>query len=317
MLPFTPNFSTFTLMSTSDQFGKEIWEGFLRENPEAGSGAMSLEEINQRMAQYVARRNAAPQSDFEGLSPIQMRTLMYDPFESGSPLVWVADQNEEAIAQVPLLVLLDLLMADIQRTGEVKLTTKGNLPVALCTLLVEQGLIELKYWMSRGKPTEDKIPYLWPLKEFLMEEKLVKKRLKKLSLTKKGTEFMLLPASARLRIFITYFTARFHWGNLYHLEDDGHYGQMGVWYSLWLLLKYGDERREASFYLEKWRKVFDRASKPNYIAEYAYFIRFFDSFCRWFGLAHVEERNTPGEFDRVLLVEKSELLERVFDKTAS
>src|SRR5690554_7846478 len=27
------------------------------------------------------------------------------------------------------------------------------------------------------------------------------------------------------------------------------------------------ERREASFYLEKWRKVFDRSSEPNHITE--------------------------------------------------
>ena len=80
---------------------------------------MSLEEINQRMAQYVARRNATPQTDFEGLSPNQMRALMYDPFGSESPLKWCADQHEEAIAQVPLLVLLDLLMAEIQRTGDI------------------------------------------------------------------------------------------------------------------------------------------------------------------------------------------------------
>lgn len=304
-------------MSTSDQMGKEIWEGFLKENPEAGMGTLSLEEINLRMAQYVSQRNAKPQSDLEGLSPIQMHTLMYDPFESESPLMWIADQNEEDIGQVPLLVLLDLLMVEIQRTGEVKLTAKGNLPVALCTLLVEQNLIEHRYWMSRGKPTEDKIPYLWPLKEFILVEKLVKKRHQKLSLTKKGTGLMQLPNSDRLRIFISYFTEQFHWGNLYHLEDDGHYGQMGVWYSLWLLVKYGDERREASFYLERWRKVFDRSSAPNHITEYAYFIRFFDSFCRWFGLARVEERNTPGQFDTVFLVEKPDLLGKIFTQKQS
>lgn len=299
-------------MINADQIGKEIWEGFLKENPEAGT--MSLEEINQRMAQYVARQNATPQTDFEGLSPNQMRALMYDPFGPESPLKWCADQHEEAIAQVPLLVLLDLLMAEIQRTDEVKLTPKGNLPVALCTLLVEQNLIEHRYWMSRGKPTEDKIPYLWPLKEFLIVEKLVKKRHQKISLTKKGIGFMQLPNSDRLRVFIAYFTAQFHWGNLYHLEDDGHYGQMGVWYSLWLLIKYGEQRREVSFYLDKWQKVYAPSAEPNRIEEYAYFIRFFDSFCRWFGLAGVEERHIPGQFQSMFLVEKSELLGKVFVK---
>ena len=69
---------------------------------------------------------------------------------------------------------------------------------------------------------------------------------------------------------------------------------------------------QVSFYLNKWQKVYAPSSEPNRIEEYAYFIRFFDSFCRWFGFADVEEIVVPGEYRSVFTVKKTNLLEKVF-----
>lgn len=218
--------------SNKSSIGQEIWQDFLHEFPEVETGLLSMEEINERMASYMHKRNSAPNPDFEGLSPSEMHHLIGDPFGPQSPLRWNVDQHQIDTAQTPLLFLADQLLDEIGQAGEIKLTAKGNLPVWLCSSLVEQDLIYDKYQIHRGQPTEDKVPYLWPLKDFVLAESLAKKRHNKLSLTRKGREFTAFSTGERLRAFIRFFVHRYHWGNIYRLEDHGHFGQMGVGYSV-------------------------------------------------------------------------------------
>src|SRR5690606_34779443 len=138
---------------------------------------------------HMRQRNAAPIDDFDGLSPEQMHILLHNLFGAGSPLEWIAPQHEARAASVPLLVLSDLLIGEIREAGELKLTSKGNLPVSTCTRLVERDVIQSKYMKYVKKLTEDNIPYSWPIKDHLLAEGLVKKRNNKLSLTKNGERY--------------------------------------------------------------------------------------------------------------------------------
>lgn len=278
-----------------------------------------MDEINTLMAKHMKQVNAAPLDDFDGVSPEQMHILLHDPFGPGSPLEWIAPQNEEHAASVPLLVLSDLLMAEIQKAGELKLTPKGNLPIAVCTRLVEQNLISSPHLKYIKKLNEDNLTFIWVIKDHLLVTGLAKKRNNKLSLTKNGKLYTEMPNSERLHSLFSFMTNRFNWQNLYALEDDGQNGQLGWAFSLYLFLKHGSQPRNALFYGEKWMKALQtewwkERHNPAYdrdirLIEYAYMIRFFGNFAQWFGLAQVEEKRIPEKFTTILEVRKTGLLD--------
>ncbi|MBE8721216.1 hypothetical protein [Sphingobacterium pedocola] len=302
---------------------QEIWQGFIKEYPEANSGKLSIDELNARMAKYMEKQNATPLEDFDGLSAHQMHLLLEHPLAENSPLKWIAPKHEDDLANVPILKLSQLLLSEIAKAKEVKLTTKGNLPIAICTTLVEQNLIEWEYMKYVKKLTEDNIPYIWPMKEYLLNEGLIKKRNNKLSLTKKGEKHLQLRNSEKLRSLLSFFTSRFNWQNLYELEDNGEVGNLGWAFSIYLLLKYGHEKINAQFYADKWVQAF----RPEYWAErnnadhrgmlgyirYAYECRFFESFAAWFGLANVDRIRIPQHFPDKIEVSKSEIIDKCFD----
>ena len=277
-----------------------------------------MDEINALMAKHMKQVNASPLDDFDGISPEQMHILLHDPFGPTSPLEWIAPQHEEQAASVPLLILSDLLIAEIQKSGELKLTQKGNLPMAVCTRLVEQNLIPSPHLKYIKKLNEDNLSFIWVIKDHLLVTGLAKKRNNKLSLTKNGKLYTEMPNSERLKSLFSFMTDRFNWQNLYALEDDGQNGQLGWAFSLYLFLKYGNQPRNAQFYAEKWMKALQTGwwkerNNPAYDRdiqwiEYAYMIRFFESFAQWFGLSHVEEKRVPESYATLLEVTGTELL---------
>lgn len=297
----------------------EIWESFIKAYPQVQSGKLSMDEINTLMAKHMKQVNAAPLDDFDGFSPEQMHILLHDPFGTASPLEWIAPQHEEHAASVPLVVLSDLLMAEIQKARELKLTQKGNLPIAVCTRLVEQNLIHLEHLKYIKKLTEDNFTFIWAIKDHLLAEGLIKKRNNKLSITKNGERYNGLPSSARLLHLFTFVTSRFNWQNMYGLEDNGQNGQLGWAFSLYLFVKYGDQQRNALYYADKWMKALQKdwwteRNNPAYKQdigwiEYAYQWRFFGNFAQWFGLAQVEEKRIPEKFTTILEVRKTRLLD--------
>lgn len=300
----------------------EIWEGFIKQYPEVKSGRLSLDEINRLMAAYMLQQNNVPLQDFDGLSPAEMQALLSAPLGPESVVQPNAATNEESVASVPMLVLSDMLLDEIRKAENLKLTAKGNLPVSVCASLVERGLIRWKYMGHVKKYTEDNVPYIWPLKDHLLAEGLVKKRNNKLSLTKNGERYLLKSNSERLLHILAFFTSRFDWRNLYPIEDGGTCGNLGWAYSLYLLLKNGHKRLNTEFYFEKWMVAFEKErwedeAAPIYAAQiewlrYAYNTRFFECFAVWFGLVKLHEIRVPGQIFGEQEVEKTELMDKFF-----
>jgi len=311
------NYDLYTM-----SMSQEIWEEFIKKYPQANSGKLSIEQINVLMAKYLEKRNASAVDDFDGLSPHQMHLLLLYPLAEDSPLKWVAPHYESDLAAIPLLALSDMLLAEIQKAGELRLTAKGNLPVAVCTLLVKKNLIYWKYMKYVKILSEDNIPYIWPIKEYLTTEGLIKKRNNKLSVTKKGEKYPKLAHSERLLQLLSFFTARFNWQNLYGIEDDGEIGSIGWAFSLYLFRKYGHETKNAQFYADKWIRAFHtqywtERNNPAYNAiisdiRSAYEHRFFGCFAKWFGFVEVEEIQIPKQVISLMEVKKTETLEKCF-----
>lgn len=304
-------------MGAADDFMRSL----LASHPEVKFGKLSKDQLDKLISQHQDKVNKTGVEDFDRLSPEQMHSLLHTPFEPGSLISIKGDINRH-LDKVPLFKLSELLLSEVRNGKELKLTTRGNLPIRVCELLHSQDLIKWEYMQYVKRVREEDIPYLWPLKQYLLDTGNVKKRNNRLSLTKQGEKFMQGPAALRFKTLFHYFSSEFHWGNFYDLEDDGKCGQLGWAYSLLLVSRYGTKPRESEFYSLKWIRAFekglyDQAGKEKQeIASYhwAYAIRFFECFGNWFGLVNIERRPAlENAFMKEMFITKSELFDQLLD----
>lgn len=301
----------------------DFMTSFFKEYPHAQSGQLSMEELNRLLGEYQRKINSSPLADFDGLSPEDMAGLLHAPFAPGGVLQF-SKEMDDYVDQVPIFKLSELMINEIRNAGTLKLTTKGNLPVRVCELLYNQELIKWEYMEFNKKIQEDEVPYLWPLKQYLLDEGIVKKRNNALSLTKHGEKLMEDPKAVRFIKLLTYFTGRFHWGNFYGLQDGGKCGNLGWAYSLVLLSKYGSRTNAGVFYSFKLIRAFekelweahqkDMTTKACDAYHRAYEVRFFECFANWFGLVKIERtRDYRVPLSHQVKITKSTLFDHLFE----
>lgn len=94
--------------------------------------------MQQFARQYMDRQNNRSIPEFEGYSPNEMQYLLHDPFGPDSPLkLNVLDEADYRL--IPMLNMIRYLGGLLKKTGEMKLTAKGYLPVKIVADLYEQG----------------------------------------------------------------------------------------------------------------------------------------------------------------------------------
>ena len=305
-------------MGMADDILKSFWKQY----PEAQSGKLSREELNGLLVEFQEKRNNISLDDFDGLSPKQMHFLIQDPLGENS-LLQFNKANDAHLDNVPLFKLSELLLTEIRNVGKLKLTTNGNLPVAICELLYSQNLIKWEYMEYLMRIREEEIPYLGPIKYYLLDQEIVKMDKNMLVLTKTGEGLMMKNTQTRFTNLFLFFCNRYHWGNFYGLDDNGKCGQLGWAFSLVLLSKYGNVYRESQFYSLKLMQAFEKplleihksTSPQSAIQDYSrtYEVRFFECFAGWFGLVDIEMEKNPGSiFSRKLTVKKSTLFDQLF-----
>ena len=107
--------------------------------PHAGwtddENAVSLDELNALMAQASHLHNTAPDPELGGLSPEQMYTLLYTPWDAPqSPVQFNSEiPLDQLESQSPLFKLGRWLLCTIHEAGGVKGTAGKNLPRSLVT----------------------------------------------------------------------------------------------------------------------------------------------------------------------------------------
>lgn len=298
----------------------DFLDGFFKQHPDAQSGKLTMQELNNLMAAYQQQMNERPLADFDGLNPAQMEVLLHEPLGASS-LLQLRKDMELHVDQIPIYKLSELLIAEIKQAGTLKLTVSGNLPVRVCTLLYKQHLIGSDFQLNSDRIREDEVNYLWPLKQYLVDTGIAKKRNNAMSLTRQGEIFVKAAKADRFTALLKYFTTRFHWGNFYPLEDMGNTGYIGWAYSLVLLSRYGSKARPSAFYSTKLIQAFEQEilntledyqyTLSDY--HYAYAVRFFDCFTNWFGLVKIERtRNYSLPAPERLSVSKSDLFDQIF-----
>ncbi len=221
-----------------------------------------------------------------------------------------------------MLALSDLLIAQIRQDCKLKLTAGGNLPVRICEYLNSQNLIDWKYRAYLTRVQEENIPYLGPLKHYLVETKIVRKQGNSLVLTKEGERIAEANTSERFIRLFMYVAGSYHWGNFYRIQDDGMYGQLGWAFSLYLLAKYGDVPRDSRFYSDKvmrayFRDLYEKREDKLFqerihVFEDAYAWRFFEVFAHWFGLVEISSKTEHGTLLEDICVKKTPLFDQLF-----
>ncbi|GAA3983616.1 hypothetical protein [Hymenobacter antarcticus] len=267
-------------------------------------------EINAHFQRY----NNAPLASFSGLSPEQMHHLMYDPLGAASPVRLRAELPAAVLDQVPLLRVTEELLRLVQREGHIKLTAGGALPRKYLHELYGHGILPDEFVESGFVKINREIDssFLHTVHIIATGAGLVKKIHGKLTVTKKGQ--LLQPPAQRsqlLRLLLEVFTSKFNWGYFdVYGNDESPAGQLAWAYSIYLLARFGSDPRLMEFYADKYLLAFpfiiNSVQEVEYMTREAqirnyYNGRVFFRFARWFGLAHIKERQygPDAEADQV------------------
>ncbi len=260
--------------------------------------------------------NNTPLLDCEGFTPLQMHKIIYYPFDDDCPIRINKLSKEVLLNESPIMkIIVELLL--ILKSNKIKLTQKGNLPPKIIKDIyakyylpdkaIENGIVKIR--------TEIDWIVIHNAKLVLTMAGLIRKKYNYLYLTKKCES--LLKDDSLNNIFYEFlktFALEFNWAyNDRH--DDEKLGQIGFLYSLYLLNKYGKEKRDLNFYTNLYFLAFPsfvENDDENYsMKEFAYHTRFIDRFALWFGFA--EEEITVGKnyLERDIKLKKTKLLEQL------
>jgi hypothetical protein len=263
-----------------DDFKKEI-EQIIK-----SSDGFSLDLINKELQKLSEKHNNTGRKDFDGLSPGQMHKLVY--YNCGENMIKLRDDKG---ADIPLIKQVSYFLHIIEAGGEIKLTKAGNLPPSIVKELYSQKFV-LDHHIEWGitKLTKETDSMSIGLTNILCQTgRLIKKRNGKLSLTDFGKKTM--ARGNYLPIILTAFCSKFNWGYFDWFEDK-ELGQLGCYYSIYLLAKYGDTKRESLFYANKYFEAFFKEYVGiNTEYQTCYVIRTFDRFLYYFGFLEKFEEN--------------------------
>jgi hypothetical protein len=283
-----------------------------------------LDEIRRQIEASMIIHNTSPVEDFEGLSPADMRYILYDPFSIDSPFKLKKTIPDNILDQIPMFIQVEYLLKRINNLGEIKLTSTGSLPTQIVKELYNQGFIK-DYGIEKGYTKLFGEASCLPvhLTRIIVElSAFAKKKKGKLSLT--NTWKNKLISKNRQDIFFQLFSSysqKFNWSYLDSYPSQ-QTGQLGFAFSLFLISKYGDIEQHDSFYSEKYLKAFPKLSldfKTGYFNDNVnrhfhdcYSYRTFDRFLEYFNMI---DSRTEGKFftDKKKFIKKTAFFNEIFD----
>ena len=252
---------------------------------------MSLEEANKIAKQLMQQQNNSPVDDFQGLSPFQMHYLIHEPLHPDS-ILKIKELSEEQLESIPMFCQIRFLAQIIADSNGLKLTQSGFLPMKVVEAVYNQGYIK-EYFVEQGiqkRMREDEIASIYIARILLEVMGMTKIRSGKLSLTKKA-EKLLANGQLFLNTLLQNYLKKFNWGFMDGYEDD-RIGQMAGAFSIYLVHKFGNQKRMDTFYAEKYIQAFPMLldspipvhQEPVDYVGHIYIYRAIQQFLVYFGL---------------------------------
>lgn len=252
-----------------------------------------LDDLNKELNKRIEAYNDNGLNDFEGLSPRQMFALQRG-FSSPESPIKLNQLSEEDLEKSPLLMQVRFLMDKMKGGTDLKLTKTGALPIKIVKEVYDLGYLKNE-WIEDGTfklYKEADAPEISISRILLQISSLAKVRNGKLSLTKKGEQYV-NDGNFILMELLTVLCTKFNWG-FYDGYDSGDIGRIHSFFILFLLKKYGNEKRPTDFYAERYFRAIpslltDRRSNFRCLAT-----RAFDRYFFYFGFIDKEREGIIG-----------------------
>lgn len=272
----------------------------------------TLQQINEHLAGFMHEVNNRPKEDFEGYSSMEMSKILDYPFDNDSPVQFNTLTSEE-YNQMPLFRQVKHLLHTVVE-HEIKLTTAGYLPPRIVKELYPLGISETLIDHGLAKLSKESDSNSVILTRNICEMAgLTKVRKGVLSATANGKRI----ANDDPKLFrqlLETFCQKLNWGYFDGYQNE-QIGRFGFGFSLILLKKYGNVKREDNFYSSKYFKVLPVLTDgviPTYgtVEEYCnncYSIRTFDRFLLHFTLTEISQDrkdDSPKYITRTALFDK-------------
>lgn len=280
-----------------------------------------LDEIKRQIEASMIIHNTSPVEEFEGLSPADMRYILYDPFSIDSPFKIKNQIPDNILDQVPMFIQVEYLLNRLNDLGEIKLTATGALPTLMVKELYSQGFIK-DYGIEKGYTKLFGEASCLPvhLTRILVEiSGFAKKKKGKLSLTTTWKNKLI--SKNRQDIFFQLFSTysqKFNWGYLDSYPSQLT-GQLGFAFTLLLVSKYGTIEKLDNFYADRYLKAFPRLlldfntgyfnTDVNGHFKHCYSYRTFDRFLEYFNL--VDSRTEGNFIDKKKFIKKTSLFDHI------
>lgn len=246
----------------------------------------------KEVKKLIYQHNNKPKNNFSGLSPFELHEIIHDPFGLKCAIQIQDNIDSETLNEIPFFRICEEFLKILQRDKFIKLTPLGALPKKVMVELYEYKFItdrRIESGISKLSREQDSIA-IQNARYVCEIAKLVKKRDGKLSLTK-NEEKLLEDRESLFRLILSTFSFDFNWAinDGYPDEPIAQYGNL---YTVFLLLKYGNEPRENKFYAKKYLIVFEKFLELFNDLDYSsleiqflncYEIRSLYRFTDWFG----------------------------------
>jgi hypothetical protein len=263
-----------------------------------------LDVINMELQKLSDKYNNMGRSEFDGLSPAQMMGLLR--FKCNENMIKIKNDKGD---DIPIIKQAKYFLSITKENKEIKLTRVGNLPpVIVKDIYSKKYLPDAMIESGIGTLTKETDVKTIALTKILCRlAGLVQKKKNTIRLTKAGERA--LETGNMLSVILSAFVSKFHWPYFDRFEDE-EIGQLGAYFSMYLLSRYGNEKRKAEFYANKYFKAFFKDYMGiNTNEQFIYGLRTFDRFFKYFGF--LEEFNENKL--RIHFVKKSELFEKYIE----
>lgn len=282
----------------------------------------SLDDIRRKIETSINIYNTKPIDDFDGLSPADMRYVLYDPFSKESPLKFKNDIPDKILDQIPLLNQTEYLLHKIISLGEIKLTSTGSLPTTMVKELYNQGFIKdnaIEQGITKLY-AETSCPPIQLTRIIVELSGMIKKRNGKIALTKTWKDRVISNKRQEILFLIfSTFSQKFNW-SYFDGYPSQNTAQLGFAFSLYLISKYGNVERLDRFYSEKYLQAFPKLqddfidnspfNADNRQFNNCYSIRTFNRFLEYFNM--IESRTErKSYFDSKKFIKKTSIFDAI------
>lgn len=283
---------------------------------------VTLEEVNAALGRIVEQQNQRPRPEFGDLSSEQLQRLLGAEWGApDGPLQLDSTLALEELSAAHTSYHARLLLALIGGPGEVRSTSKGNLPRSVVAAFYAEMRWPLWYpkwyseWYAKRKVlNEEDLGLLHRTRVLLEVSGLIKRRKGHFSLTREGARLSKDERAGEL--FATLFRTHFQKFNLAYLDgaEEVLEFQNGIAYTLWRFGQLGIEPRTSASLADEAVLPFVRAAVPT--DEFAHLLPLIleTRFLRpleGFGLAeaHAQPRE-PNAWRELYAFRKTALFER-------